>query len=91
MSSFFEVKKGSDRMLGAGGGTIYVAAANGITGNFIGLQALEDSVIDLNESSFSAQAGQNLNNIPLKAGVTIVGSISNWDLISGKVAAYSQF
>ena len=36
MSSFFEVKKGLDRMLGAGGGTIYVAAANGITGNFIG-------------------------------------------------------
>lgn len=91
MSSFFEIRRGLDSLAGAGGATIFVSPANGITGTFVALQALEDSVIDINASSaITAQTGQNLNNLPLKAGVSVLGLITNWDLVSGKVVAYRQ-
>lgn len=73
--------------LGQGGATL-TTDTTAVSGNFGAIQALEDSVFtSLTSENWD---GSSTASLPLKAGITIFGNFTAYQLTSGKVVAYKN-
>jgi len=69
-------------------GAVYQSGVTLVTGNFGCISAIEDSVFQTLVSS--NWTGSALSGLPLKAGITIFGDFTSFQLTSGKVVAYNN-
>jgi hypothetical protein len=64
----------------------YIADTTTVTGRFVALLALEDTV--LNTATVCASSSDSLASMPIPKGATVTGYFTTVKLTSGKVVAY---
>lgn len=68
-------------------GSTYISGTSAVTGTFVAIQALADTVVS---TMTSTDIAGTLTSVPIPAGVTIYGTITSITLTSGKVIAYNK-
>lgn len=70
-------------------GALYKTDTIAVTGNFGCITALEDSSFtSLSSANWSGNGSPTYTGLPLKAGASIFGEFTGFQLLSGKVIAY---
>lgn len=72
-------------------GAVYKTDTSAVTGNFGCITALEDSSFtSLSSANWSGNGSPTYTGLPLKAGASIFGEFTGFQLLSGKVLAYKD-
>ena len=66
----------------------YIADTSTVTGRFVALLALEDTV--LNTATVCSSSPDSLASMPIPKGATVTGLFTTVKLTSGKLLAYSS-